>query len=299
MTHLKKPIDPKKYTKEYFLTDCSGYDLFIKSKGSEIPERARAFHEKLLPILRPEYHVLEIGCGRGELCAALTHHVHDIIGIDYSESVIELCKDTYRRSKFENLDFMVADAKSLPFPENSFDLIICTEVLEHLHQWELEKMMNEIVRVLGNNGHFAAQTEPNKMFRYVSSIWSFLPRLLYAIIKDTQIHLLDERPIGHVKFHVNELSFWGVKKMVKNHFEKYKVETVEITLSMNNNLARFVHNGYPFNKLPYLGRFFNREIIVFCEWPIKKNENRNSFTSGTLHTSAVGAKRLTTEYPRL
>ncbi len=267
MTFSKNPIDPRKYTKEYFLTDCDGYDLFIKTHGTELPEREREFCEKLLPALRPEDRVLEIGCGRGELCAALSPHVRSIIGIDYSEAAIELCQETYK-GKFNNLNFVVADAKELPLPDDSFDLIICTEVLEHLHQWELEKMMNEIVRVLDNNGRFAAQTEPNKMFRYVSSIWSFLPRFLNAIRKRKKIHLLIERPKGHIQFHVNELSFWGVKKLVKNHFQKYTIETYEMILGMNR-LQRLVHNGYPFNKLPYLGRFFDREIIVFCEGPIK------------------------------
>ncbi len=265
---VNKPIDPQKYTKEYFLTDCDGYDLFIKSHGTEIPCRQAEFYKRILLTLKPEEKILEIGCGRGELCAALSIHASYVTGIDYSGAAIELCTNTYK-GKFDNLSFMVADAKTLPFPNNSFSLVICTEVLEHLHQWELEKMMSEVCRVLEYSGRFAAQTEPNNIFRYVSSIWSFFPRLILGLIKGKKTPILIERPPGHIQFHVNELSFWSLKKMLKAFFIEYKIETFEMTLSMNN-LQRFFFNAYPFNKIPLMGRFCDREIMVFCNLPIKR-----------------------------
>lgn len=67
---------------------------------------------------------------------------------------------------------IVGDAHSLPFEDNKFDIVLCTEVLEHLHT--PEKAVSEMKRVLSPNGQLILTTRfifplhdaPNDYFRY-------------------------------------------------------------------------------------------------------------------------------------
>jgi len=54
------------------------------------------------------------------------------------------------KKRYKELKLIRADAHNLPFKNNSFDLVICTEVLEHVVN--PEKVLGEIKRVLTNDG---------------------------------------------------------------------------------------------------------------------------------------------------
>ncbi len=74
-------------------------------------------------------------------------------------------------TKGENVD-IVADAHELPFPDRTFEQILCTEVLEHLHS--PEQAIKEMDRVLKPNGILLLTTRfifpihdaPNDYYRY-------------------------------------------------------------------------------------------------------------------------------------
>ena len=91
----------------------------------------------------PYNRVLEIGCGSGELSKYLKNYE----GIDISEKT----------------PFIVGDAQNLPFEDNSHDLILLLDLLEHTND---KKVMEEVYRVLKPEGH-AIITVPAFMF-----LWS-------------------------------------------------------------------------------------------------------------------------------
>lgn len=90
--------------------------------------------------------ILEIGCGPGALTNSLSRWYPNanIIGIDKDTSFIEFAKQ-----KMPHLNFMEADATSLPFKDNTFDVVISHTVQEHIPP---EKFFNEQLRVLKPNG---------------------------------------------------------------------------------------------------------------------------------------------------
>ncbi len=106
---------------------------------------------KLLSHLIEGQKLLEIGCGNGDLSVEIARLGFEVVGIDVSEPGI---RQAVELSKKESLDakaqFMVMDATSLEFPDNSFDTVLIAEVLEHVR--DSRKLMEEAVRIVRNGG---------------------------------------------------------------------------------------------------------------------------------------------------
>jgi len=102
--------------------------------------------------------LLEIGCGRGEFAvwlAAAAPGVR-ITGVDFSGAAIRFARDRASAAG-QPVRFVVADAQSLPLPDNSFDWIVSCECLEHVPR--PRAMAAEICRVLKPGGRFCLTTE--------------------------------------------------------------------------------------------------------------------------------------------
>ena len=92
--------------------------------------------------------ILDLGCGNGRLYELLKNKPIDYYGIDNSEKLIEIAK-----SRYPNINFQVADALNLPFPENFFDKVVSVAVFHHIPSKELRlQFLKETKRVLKNKG---------------------------------------------------------------------------------------------------------------------------------------------------
>ncbi len=102
--------------------------------------------------------VLDIGCGGGIFSETLARAGARVSGIDQSTRSIEQAR---RHALDEDLrvDYHVADAAGLPFTDHSFDLVVASEVLEHVE--DLQAVLGEIARVLRPGGLFVFDT-PNR-----------------------------------------------------------------------------------------------------------------------------------------
>jgi len=106
--------------------------------------------------------VLDLGCGEGRhvISAYLQGDVH-AIGADLSlEDLLTTQEkfDEFAEQKTESEDssfgLLQTDAMALPFADDSFDKIICSEVLEHIPDYQA--VIAEIERILKPGGHFVA-----------------------------------------------------------------------------------------------------------------------------------------------
>ena len=81
---------------------------------------AVAFYERLN--IPPGSHLLDVGCGSGQLALLAARDGIRVTGVDIAENLIERAN---ARSDAENLPavFQVADAEALPFPDGSFDVV--------------------------------------------------------------------------------------------------------------------------------------------------------------------------------
>ncbi len=202
------PVPPELYTREYFTTDCDGYDLFIKG-SQELPPRIREPLD-MAGDLKGRW-VLDIGCGRGELvCEAANRGAH-AVGIDYAEAALELAKERLSEMDPElkkRVEFLQSDAKNLPFPDGSFDRVFMLDVYEHLHPHEIASVLHEIHRVLRPGGRLVIHTGPNTWFY---SLGYVMIRRLYRLILrkelpeslrgqyDDIMHVNEQNPISLYK----------------------------------------------------------------------------------------------------
>jgi len=114
--------------------------------------------------IKPGYRILDIGCGSGRhTCAAYRFKNVVAIGADISHAELLAAKN--RLKLHERLGendggiwgLSMADIKNLPFKDDFFDLVICSEVLEHIA--EDKSAAGEIIRVL-KPGHTLVVSVP-------------------------------------------------------------------------------------------------------------------------------------------
>ncbi len=103
--------------------------------------------------------ILDVGCGEGFTLNRLKENGtgKKLEGIEYKKDAIELGKKTYPDIKITE-----GSIYDLPYKDNSFDLVLCTEVLEHLD--DPSKALEELVRVSKKYLVLSVPNEPFFMF---------------------------------------------------------------------------------------------------------------------------------------
>ncbi|MDY0095599.1 MAG: class I SAM-dependent methyltransferase [Candidatus Vecturithrix sp.] len=118
------------------------------SNNTNIPNERDAFRctEEKHRTLR----ILEIGCGAGLLCFDLARSAKTVVGIDISHFVLDFANKVKEYLHCDNVFFQPGDAEHLAFDDDSFDVVVCSEVLEHLI--EPQRALAEMRRVLKKEG---------------------------------------------------------------------------------------------------------------------------------------------------
>lgn len=96
---------------------------------------------------------LNIGVGNGFLedqAVSLRWNIHSI---DPNEATI-------RKLRKKGIEANVGCIEALPYKDGTFDVVICSEILEHLSSEQLQKGLKEVSRVLKSGGYFLG-TVPN------------------------------------------------------------------------------------------------------------------------------------------
>lgn len=99
--------------------------------------------------------VLDIACGTGYGSKMLAQTAKHVYGVDISEESIAYAKDWYGAP---NLDFITGSAESIPLEDNSVDIVVSFETIEHIPDYR--KFLDEVKRVLVPGGQFIVST-PN------------------------------------------------------------------------------------------------------------------------------------------
>ena len=98
------------------------------------PRSASVYADFLLPHLGADTHLVDVGCGAGELSLELASKVRQVTGVDGDAAEIQSARSAATTLSIRNADFMVGDAYSLPFPDDACTVVLGHSVLEAVDQ---------------------------------------------------------------------------------------------------------------------------------------------------------------------
>jgi len=187
--------------------------------------------------------VLEVGTGLGIFSKMLNAHAACYAGVEVDK---QACAQARLRVGDESL-IKHADAHQLPFPADSFDVVVCLEVLEHLHHYR--QALAEIRRVLKPSG-----------------------KLIASIPYRTKGGSGDTNPFyGPNPFHLYEPGEQEFRKALERNFERVLFfyqnfrEPMQLTIARRLRLRRLLGLVEPYRKLT-AGHPEALERIAIAAW---------------------------------
>jgi SAM-dependent methyltransferase len=133
------------------------------------------------------WRVLDLGCGTGSSVDAFRacDPSVDWTGLDIADS-----REARERTRTD-ARFVAFDGDRIPFPDGSFDLVYCKQVLEHVHR--PAPLLGEVARVLAPGGRFAGSTSQLEPF-HSHSTFNYTPFGFRALLRDAGLELVEIRP---------------------------------------------------------------------------------------------------------
>jgi ubiquinone/menaquinone biosynthesis C-methylase UbiE len=134
-----------------------GYDL-LAPKFDYTPFRTPDFilekAARLIAPLAPFERAIDLGCGTGAGLVAIRQLCRRMVGIDFSQGMLEVCRSNLAPPSTEaQIDLVRGDLLALPFAQ-SFDLAVCFGVLGHIRRADEELFLAEVKRALRPGGRF-------------------------------------------------------------------------------------------------------------------------------------------------
>jgi ubiquinone/menaquinone biosynthesis C-methylase UbiE len=110
--------------------------------------------EKIIsPCLKKGAITLDVAAGTAIFARTLAPLCSSVSAIDITLEMLEEGKKKAKSEGHDNIEFFVGDAADLPFPDDSFDLVVCRLAIHHFP--EPEKQVGEMIRVCKKYGHVA------------------------------------------------------------------------------------------------------------------------------------------------
>jgi demethylmenaquinone methyltransferase/2-methoxy-6-polyprenyl-1,4-benzoquinol methylase len=185
------------------------YDLMFRFNG--YGRSMERYLRENLPSLPAGARVLDAGCGTGLLTLALLRVLRrpaEITAVDLSARSLHTARRAVlklKRDPRHKISFVQANARALPFPDDSFDLVVTSGVLEYL---PLREGLGEMARVIAPGGHLVfLPVRPSLATKLLEIMFRFKahpPREVaentqrfFQVLDDYRFHPLE--PIGWTK----------------------------------------------------------------------------------------------------
>jgi ubiquinone/menaquinone biosynthesis C-methylase UbiE len=102
--------------------------------------------------------VLDIACGEGYGSNIMSKAATKVFSVDIDENTVQAARKKYQR---RNIKFLSGNATAIPIENNTIDVVVSFETIEHLE--DHQGMLREIKRVLKENGLLIIST-PDKLY---------------------------------------------------------------------------------------------------------------------------------------
>ncbi len=133
------------------------YDLWSRCYGPVVAPLERKPRRLALEraAIRPDDRVLEVAVGTGAALIEILKRVNReniVYGVDLSSGMLEEAKRAIARTGFTNVNLRQGDARSLPFDDNSFDVLFNSYMLDLIPLTDMPIVLGEFRRVLKKDG---------------------------------------------------------------------------------------------------------------------------------------------------
>ncbi|MGE3844546.1 MAG: class I SAM-dependent methyltransferase [Vicinamibacterales bacterium] len=127
------------------------YESYLSAEWRRyLAEPIRFVEAEQLMRAAPGTRVLDVGCGAGQELLPFVRADWTCFGVDLSAEAGDIGKTLFRTQTERRVPaFLRASAESLPFPRDSFDVVICRVALPYTHN---RAALREICRVMRRDG---------------------------------------------------------------------------------------------------------------------------------------------------
>jgi ubiquinone/menaquinone biosynthesis C-methylase UbiE len=174
---------------------------------------------------RGKIKVLDTGCGWGTDLFYLNSLYGSpgelsLVGLDLSEENIKFCNEAKNARGITNMSFLKGNVEELEFADESFDVVICSELLEHLP--DQGRAIGQMKRVLKQGGSLIITT-PNKANYFLKVAFFFRSLGLWKKKDDAPVDNC-EAPFGEGFGHISTRSLSELILLFRK--SDFKIESI-------------------------------------------------------------------------
>jgi len=180
---MQEDLDRDKVKAANIIYHDSVAQCYDASNTLEHPEYIRSYKsifKNWLPVNtnNKEPLILDVGCGTGFLLQFLDSSSNaKVFASDLTPNMLQVAS-----AKYQFPNYFRADSYTLPFRDNTFDLVMCNSLLHHLFDWE--SAVVELSRILKEGGNLFIGCEPNS---FVYSLLNPLRKVYHKMVRDKRI----------------------------------------------------------------------------------------------------------------
>lgn len=169
---------------------AEGYDQLWGDSSNLAAFRAEADHvrdkltlevvDHIEEFIKPDARVVDIGCGVGDLLGEVSKRrpTVRVSGLDFSGKAVAGAQAAMPEGQFQQ--FVIQ--QELPYEAASFDLVLCTDVLEHLEY--PKRIAAELVRICRPGGLVAIVVPDGDVDQFFGHYWFWNEQSLTAMLQD-------------------------------------------------------------------------------------------------------------------
>jgi 2-polyprenyl-6-hydroxyphenyl methylase / 3-demethylubiquinone-9 3-methyltransferase len=187
--------------------------------------------------------VLDVGCGGGFSCEFMAARGVNVSGIDQSQKCIDAAMQHAYNSGLE-IDYRCGVAEQLPYADQSFDIVVCVDVLEHVE--DVKQVISEVSRILKPNGLFFFDTINRNFKSRLVMIW-LMENLLGEIERGVHdwnkfitpvevTELLKQYDFAQIEIKGFDLFGEALRFNLANYIQYKKTGTFEITINEDTSI---------------------------------------------------------------
>ncbi len=222
------------------------WDTFAKKKKGK-HSWGNLYHRRLKEVygllISPGCKVLEIGCGEGDLLAAL--HPSVGVGVDFSTEMIKIAS-----ARHPGLSFVVADAHDLSLLNDRFDFILLSDTINDL--WDVQQVFEQVQSLCEQHTRLIINSH--------SQLWELPIGLAQKL--GMAVPTLEQNWLGPEDI-ANMMTLTGFEpiRIWQEFLEPFRLPVLDPLIN------RFVVRFWPFNELALANFFVARPLFVHEENP--------------------------------